>query len=252
MTLNSRTALVTGAGRGIGRAVAVHLARSGAATVLVARTTGELEETVRLVKEYGGTAVALTADLAGPAHAAAIARRAAETIGRIDILVNNAATVQPLGQVGDVGIEPWAAAFGLNVFTPVALASALVPPMVAAGWGRVVNVSSGIVARPGFMVGGNAYAATKAALEAHTLNLAAQLRGTGVTANVYRPGSVDTAMQASIRDEGEGRLAPATHERFRAAHATGALLTPDASARSLVARIGGDETGSVWDVTDTL
>jgi NAD(P)-dependent dehydrogenase (short-subunit alcohol dehydrogenase family) len=64
--------------------------------------------------------------------------------------------------------------------------------MLDAGWGRVVNVSSGIVAHPAGMVRGNAYATTKAALEAHTVNLAAELPGTGVTVNVYRPGGVDT------------------------------------------------------------
>jgi NAD(P)-dependent dehydrogenase (short-subunit alcohol dehydrogenase family) len=252
VALNGRTALVTGAGRGIGREVAVNLARAGVASALVARTAEQLAETVRLVRENGGTAVAITADLAAPGGAELVAERAADGVGPIDILVNNAATVQPLGRFGDVSASRWAAAFDLNVFAPVALAAGVVPRMLRAGWGRVVNVSSGVVARPGFMVGGNAYAATKAALEAHTLNLAAELRDTGVTVNVYRPGSVDTAMQASIREQGENRLGAATYEHFRTAHANGALITPQDSARSLVARLDGDETGRVWDVTDQL
>jgi NAD(P)-dependent dehydrogenase (short-subunit alcohol dehydrogenase family) len=78
------------------------------------------------------------------------------------------------------------------VIGPAALTAAVLPGMLAAGWGRVVNVSSGIVASPAGMVRGNAYAATKAALKA----LAAELAGTGVTVNADRPGGVDTAMQA--------------------------------------------------------
>ncbi len=79
-------------------------------------------------------------------------------------------------------------AFELNVVAPVALTAAVLPGMLDAGWGRVVSVSSAIVARPGFMVRGNAYASTKAALEAHTVNLAAELNGNGVTVNAYRLG----------------------------------------------------------------
>jgi NAD(P)-dependent dehydrogenase (short-subunit alcohol dehydrogenase family) len=116
------------------------------------------------------------------------------------------------------------------------------------GWGRVVNISSGIVADPAGMVGGNAYATGKAALEAHTVNLAAELAGTGVTANVYRPGSVDTAMQEWIRGQ-DG--APALSERFRRSHADGRLITPDHSAAALLHRLTTtDVTGAIWDVTD--
>jgi NAD(P)-dependent dehydrogenase (short-subunit alcohol dehydrogenase family) len=85
------------------------------------------------------------------------------------------------------------------VIAPAALTAAVLPGMLAAGWGRVVNVSSAIAARLDAMVRFNAYAATKAALEAHTVNLAAELRGTGVTVNAYRPGGVDTTRRSSTR-----------------------------------------------------
>ena len=98
--------------------------------------------------------------------------------------------------------------------------------MLERRWGRVVNVSSGIVASPAAMVGANAYAATKAALEAHTVNLAAELAGTGVTVNAYRPGSVDTAMQAWIRDQDPDAIGRALHDRFTERHAAGDLISP--------------------------
>jgi len=119
--------------------------------------------------------------------------------------------------------------------------------MLDAGWGRIVNVSSGIVARPDSMVGFNAYAATKAALEARTVNLAAELRGTGVTVNAYRPGGVDTAMQAWIRQQDPGRIGAAAYERFNRDFADGALITPGQSAAALLAHLGGDDTGIIWD-----
>ncbi|MFZ0976724.1 MAG: SDR family NAD(P)-dependent oxidoreductase, partial [Solirubrobacteraceae bacterium] len=100
------------------------------------------------------------------------------------------------------------------------------PVMLERRWGRVVNVSSGIVASPAAMVGANANAATKAALEVHTVNLAAELAGTGATVNTYRPGSVDTAMQAWIRDQDPDAIGRALHERFTERRAAGGLINP--------------------------
>ena len=171
-----KTALITGAGRGIGRAVALGLGDAGARVVLLARTTAQLDETRALLRERGvpaGRVSVLPADLAdeedrGRAVAAALAA------GRVDILVNNAATVEPLGPTAGIKAADLRLAFEVNVIAPAALTAAVLPGMLEAAWGRVVNVSSGIVASPAGMVRGNAYAATKAALEAHTVNLAAE------------------------------------------------------------------------------
>jgi NAD(P)-dependent dehydrogenase (short-subunit alcohol dehydrogenase family) len=122
--------------------------------------------------------------------------------------------------------------------------------MLEQGWGRIVNVSSGIAAHPGAMVGMNAYATTKAALEAQTLNLAAELAGSGVTVNVYRPGSVDTAMQEWIRSQAPDEIGTELHRRFQASYEQGSLMAPEHSARTLVRRLAGDATGEIWTVTD--
>jgi NAD(P)-dependent dehydrogenase (short-subunit alcohol dehydrogenase family) len=246
-----RTALVTGAGRGIGRAVALGLGAAGARLILLARTAGQLDETRTLLREQGvpaGRVSVLPADLAdeddrGRAAAAALAA------GRVDILVNNAATVEPLGPTVGIKAADLRLAFEVNVVAPTALTAAVLPGMLEAGWGRVVNISSGIVANPAGMVRGNAYAATKAALEAHTVNLAAELRGTGVTVNAYRPGGVDTAMQAWIRRQDPVRIGTGLHERFTKNYAEGSLITPGHSAAVLLAHLAGDDTGAIWDVT---
>ncbi|HEY4277053.1 MAG TPA: SDR family oxidoreductase, partial [Conexibacter sp.] len=140
----------------------------------------------------------------------------------------------------------------VNVVAVAALTFALLPSMLADGWGRVANVSTGIVAHPEAMIGGNAYVTSKTALEAHTVNLAAELAGSGVTVNAFRPGAVDTAMQEWIRSQDPERIGSALHDRFITSHAEGRLLTPEASAKSLVARLGGDDNGHIWDVAEAL
>ena len=246
-----KTALITGAGRGIGRAIALGLGGAGARVILLARTTRQLDETHHLLREQGVPArriSVLPADLAD-AEDRGRAVAALLTAGRVDLLVNNAATVEPLGPTIGIAAADLRLAFEVNVVAPAALTAAVLPGMVDASWGRVVNVSSGIVAYPAGMIRGNAYATTKAALEAHTVNLAAELAGTGVTVNVYRPGGVDTAMQAWIRSQDPDRIGAGLHERFNKNHAEGSLITPEHSAAGLLAHLAGDDTGAIWDVS---
>jgi NAD(P)-dependent dehydrogenase (short-subunit alcohol dehydrogenase family) len=246
-----KTALITGSGRGIGRAVALGLGGAGAHVVLLARTAAQLEETRELLRERGvpaGRISVLPADLADEGdrrHAVAAVLAA----GTVDILVNNAATVEPLGPTVSVAAADLRLAFEVNVVAPAALSAAMLPGMLEAGWGRIVNVSSGIAASPAGMIRGNAYATTKAALEAHTVNLAAELTGTGVTVNVYRPGGVDTAMQAWIRGQSPERIGAGLHDRFRKNFSEGNLITAERSAAGLLAHMSGDDTGVTWDVS---
>jgi 3-oxoacyl-[acyl-carrier protein] reductase len=224
----------------------------GAQVAVLARSANELAATVAAAGQRGNAALALPADVNAPDQVRGALDVVANTWGPIEILVNNAAVVWPLGPSAEIDIDQWTAALAINVIAVARLSFALLPGMLDAGWGRIVNVSSSIAANPAGMVRGNAYATTKAALEAHTLNLAAELAGTGVTANVFRPGGVDTQMQAWIRAQDPARIGVELHQRFVDNHQGGNLLTPAQSAASLLARLGRFQTGQIWDASDRL
>ena len=249
--LKGRVALVTGAGRGIGREIAIGLALRGARVALVARSTPQLEEVADLISERGGSAVAVSADLGEADGVRAAFETTIRRFDTVDLLINNAAVVAPLGPTASLAYSQIREALSINVTAVIALTGLTLPGMLERRWGRVVNVSSGIAQNPAGMVGGTVYAASKAALEAHTINLAAEVAGWGVTVNVYRPGAVDTEMQAWIRSQDPDRVGQQLHDRFVSMHESGTLLSPSESAARLLTRIDAStDSGQVWSASD--
>jgi NAD(P)-dependent dehydrogenase (short-subunit alcohol dehydrogenase family) len=249
-SLAGRTALVTGAGRGIGRAIAVRLAASGVAVAVVAGTEDELAQTVFDVASIAGRATALVRDLTDFSHAQTLVSDAEQQLGPIDILINNVGVVAPLGAATPLRSADIDRAMRLNFVAPVILSGRALARMRPRGWGRIVNVSSGAVTNPRQMVGGGIYAAIKAALQAHALNLAAELEGTGVTVNIYRPGRVGDEMAEWICRRDPARLDSELGPRLLPGGASPQLITPEASAAALVGRLGTDATGLMWDFAD--
>lgn len=191
MRLRGQVALVTGAGRGIGRVVAAALAREGAAVALVARTAEELEW---LAAELGPPALACPADVRDPAAVADVVARVERALGPVDLLVNDAAVIEsaelPFWQVD--AAESWRVV-ETNLRGPMQLCRALLPDMVERGRGRVVSVTSR--ARAAQSTGTyTAYAVSKRALSAFTEALAVPLAGTGVVVLDVLPGLVRTPM----------------------------------------------------------
>lgn len=227
--------------------MAINLAQAGARVGLVARSIPELEQTACEIHEVGAQAFVLPADLADRSQLSMMVDQARIDLGSVDILINNAAVVAPLGPTGQVDLQQWAAAIQVNVIAPASLTAMLLGGMRAQGWGRIVNVSSSIAAHPAAMPGMNAYATSKAALEAHTLSLAAELAGTGVSVNAFRPGSVDTAMQTWIRDQDPTRIGGALHQRFLDSYQQGTLITARDSAAVLIGHLLGEQTGQIWN-----
>jgi len=189
-TLDDRTALVTGASRGIGAAIARALDRAGARVALVARDETRLRQ---VAAELDHDPVVLVADLADPRAPAELADRSTGSLGGVDILVNNAAIAARLA-TEDTDAALVDSMLAVNVRAPLLLVAALVPGMRARRRGSIINISSvsGIVGTPRRAV----YAATKGALDAATRSLAAELGPSGIRVNSVAPGVVDTDLWA--------------------------------------------------------
>jgi NADP-dependent 3-hydroxy acid dehydrogenase YdfG len=143
-----RTAIATGAGRGIGREIALGLPRAGARVAVLARSRDQVLETVRLVHDAGGEAIAVPADVTDPAARADAVRVVADACCSVDILVNNAAVVAPLGSSAKIDIDEWAAAVAVIITAVAALTFAVLPGMIDRDWGRIVNISTSVAKNP--------------------------------------------------------------------------------------------------------
>lgn len=203
------TALVTGASRGLGRALATALARAGWRVALVARGEAALADAVAAITAAGGDAVGIPGDVADPADALRIAAEAHAALGAVDVLVHNASTLgpTPLPLLLDLAPEALAAALDANVVGPFRLTRAFVGPMVLRGRGVVVAISSD--AAVGGYPGWGAYGAGKAAFDLLTKTLAAELDGTGVRVFAVDPGEMDTQMHRDAVPDAD----PATLQR---------------------------------------
>ena len=190
MTLDGRVAIVTGAGRNIGRATALELARRGAAVVVNARANRlEAEGVVGEIEALGGKAIAAVADVGDQAQVNAMAARALEAFGRVDILVNNAGMRAAQG-VADMTVEQWRRVMAVNLDAPFFCAQAVVPGMMERGWGRIINVS-GLNAFSG-RAGWAHVCASKMGALGLTRALAAELAEYNILVNHIVPGAFDT------------------------------------------------------------
>lgn len=194
-----KVAVVTGAGRGLGRVIAIALARRGDRVAMVGRGEEALRETGRLIAGAGGLARAFPADVGDPGRVEAMARAVEGDLGPVSILVNAAGVFGPIGPLQDTDPGSWVGTFAANLFGPYLTCRAFVGPMVGRGDGRIVNLSSAASLHPPGPLN-SAYATSKVALNQMTRHLAAEVAGTGVTANVIHPGDVKTDMWADIRD----------------------------------------------------
>jgi NAD(P)-dependent dehydrogenase (short-subunit alcohol dehydrogenase family) len=249
-----RTALITGAGRGLGRACAMRLADEGASVILVGRGTAALEHVALEIKEAGGTAQVLTADLADSADIA----RLAEEAGHVDILVNNAAAEEQWAPIVGADITQWRNIFEVNVFAPVQLIGALGAGMTARGYGVVVNISSIGGARAASPLLGT-YAASKAALDMVTRVAAMELAGSGVRVNSIASGITDMGKTYELLPPGLladiGRIIPAKRlgtERDIAG-AVSFLCSDEASyINGHVLTVDGAMTAGAWSTNTVM
>ena len=208
MDISGSSWLITGGGRGLGRAVALAAASAGARVVVVARTASETQEVVGAILAEGGTAFAIAADVADKDRTHAIAGEAAALVGPIDVLVHAASTLGPvpLVPVLDTACEDLERALLVNVIGAHRLTKAVAPSMLLRRRGVVVHVSSD-AATEAYPTWG-AYGASKAAFEVLARTLAGETEGSGLRSIVVDPGEMDTKMHAdAIPDADRAALA---------------------------------------------
>jgi NAD(P)-dependent dehydrogenase (short-subunit alcohol dehydrogenase family) len=239
-----RVALVTGGGRGLGQAIALGLAGRGAHVVAVARSGHQLAETERLAAGLAGTLVGIACDVTDQAAVAELVRGVRERLGPPTILVNAAGIFGPIALVQDADPEEWQRTILVDAVAPFFMVHALLAGMLEAGWGRIVNVSSAAALHPPGPIN-SAYGTAKAALNQFTRHLAAEIMGSGVTANVIHPGDVKTAMWADIRERviGLGAIAENYVAWADWVEATGG--DPPIKAVELVLHLTSDAGGAI-------
>ena len=189
MTTPPKIAVVTGAARGLGRAIALRLAKDGAAVAAWDLNEEGAQETARMIKEAGGRAIGLCCDSSkADAIADAVAQTHA-TLGNITILVNNAA-LSPFLKFEDITEDIWDNLMAINMKGPFLCCKAIIPDMLAAGWGRIINISSSS-AQSGSSFHAH-YAASKGGVIGFTKGLAMEYADRGITVNNVPPGFVNT------------------------------------------------------------
>lgn len=197
--LTGRTALVTGAGQGMGRAVAMALANRGARIVVNDIAADRADETAADLRERGADALAISGSVTDRAGVHAMVAQALERFGSLDILVNNAGVLRPTAVI-DIPEEEWDFVVEVNLKGTFLCSQAVLPAMQQAGWGRIVNFSS-TAGKNVSTVGGAHYTAAKAGILGFTRHLAKEVAAHGITVNSVCPGLIDTEMVRNTIDD---------------------------------------------------
>lgn len=233
--LTGKIALVTGASRGIGAAVAKAYAKAGAHVVLLARTVGGLEETDDAIRAAGGKATIMPVDLAELDSLNALGPTLLQHFGGLDIFVGNAGYLATLGPLAHASEKEWQISMDVNLSANFRLIRTLDPLLQRAAAGRAIFVSTGAGVTDGRAYWG-AYAVSKAGLEALAKTYAAETRKTNLRVNVIDPGNVRTAMRARAKPGEDPQTLPAPDDIIETFLA---LAAPHCQQHGDIVRIGG-------------
>lgn len=242
--MKGRLALVTGAGRGIGRQIALDLSKEGAHVALVARTASELEEVSRKISSAGGKALACPGDLTADGTIDRLVGQIRRTLGPVEILVNNAGMAQG-AKLLETDLKLWEDHMRLNVTVPFLLCRAVLAEMIQRKWGRIINIAS-IAALVGQKYT-SAYTASKHGLLGLTRSLALEVIEHNITVNAICPGWVDTPMtQKSIEKicQKTGRTREEARKALEEMNPQGRLIQPE-EVSQVALRLARDDAGGI-------
>jgi 3-oxoacyl-[acyl-carrier protein] reductase len=218
--VDGKIVIVTGASRGIGAAAAAALAVAGATVVLTSRDGRMAEEVARSI---GGSASARACDVSDYAAFEALVAETKARFGRLDALVNNAGVIEPIASIAESDPTIWARNIAINLTGAYNAIRAVLPGMLAAGGGTIVNVSSGAAIRP--LEGWGAYCSAKAGLHMLTRAVALENAGRGIRVFGFQPGTTDTDMQVQIRASGVNPVSRIPRENLTpVAHPAAAIV----------------------------
>ncbi len=241
MKLEGRVAVITGSGRGIGRAIALAYAREGANLALAARNESELQEAVSAVSELGAEALAVRTDVTSQKDTERLADRVVEQFGRIDLLVNNAGNSGPIGPLQGNDIADWVNTISVNLTGTFLVCRAIIPVMLEQSGGKIINLSGAGATNAWSNM--SAYCSSKAAVVRLTEVLAQELDGKGITVNALGPGSVHTSMWDKMTDEAAQAGADFIHQLgLRVTSGGGASIDECAE---LAVWLASDESGAL-------
>lgn len=201
--LRDKVAVVTGGGRGIGRAIAQTLAAEGARVAVIARSAAEIEETASFIRQADGTAQAFRADVTLASEVKSAMEAVTRSMGPVDVLVNNAGAIGPFGPFWESDFDEWWKGMEVNLRGPLQCSLAVLPAMVEREGGRIINVASnaGILPMPYY----TSYVASKTALIRFTECLALETKAYGIAVFAISPGTVRTAMSSHSLNSPEGQ-----------------------------------------------
>jgi NAD(P)-dependent dehydrogenase (short-subunit alcohol dehydrogenase family) len=199
-SLTGKVIMVTGASRGIGAAASIALANAGATVMLVARNGRLAADVAQEIIGLGGRASATSCDVSDYAAVEAVVSETEGRFGRVDALINNAGVIEPIASIADSNPVDWARNVQINLVGAYNPVRAVLPRMIKAGGGTIVNVSSGAAIRP--LEGWSAYCSAKAGLAMLTQAIRLENTATGIRVFGFQPGTTDTDMQVTIRASG--------------------------------------------------
>lgn len=216
ISLEGRSAVITGASEGLGRAIALAYATAGAGVLLCARTEARLEDAraeVTAVARAGQRVDAIAADISKPEEVERVKRFALGVFPRVHVLVNNAGVYGPIGPLEEVEWTAWVRAIEINLFGSVLMARAFLPHFEEHRYGKIVQLSGGGATNP--LPRLTAYAASKAAVVRFAESLALEVEGSGVDVNAIAPGALNTRMMDELLAAGPEAAGPTFYERMR-------------------------------------
>lgn len=246
MKLKDKVAVITGSGRGLGRAIALLFAKEGANVVLAARNPDQIEHVAQELKALRKNVIAVRADVSDEAQVEGLIQKTLEAYGTIDILVNNAGSLGPIGPAHKISLPEWEEALRENLTSAFLCCRAVIPTMIEKRSGKIIHVATTQTPRPNM----TPYMVAKAGMTSLAKQLSRELKEFNIQVNAIHPGVMDTRMQEEIRKAGVEAIGTDMFERLKE---EGLLRSPDEPANLvlfLASQSGDGITGEFLSFDD--